>query len=157
MTRILKLVTSRRLAIALLLAPVAIDAISFVSRSQAQPAEQGDVLARYNTALNQFKSILRERRAQIDAKQPLPNLPGQALYVARNNMIGTYKDLTDALPSKIGRPNKFGIPPAYFDADNEPLVDEYRKLFDVMETPPAKAQNSATPFKDVVDLGIVIA
>ena len=60
----------------------------------------------------------RERRAQIDAKQPLPNLPGQALYLARNNMMSTYKDLTDVLPSKIGRPNKLAIPPAYFDADN---------------------------------------
>ena len=30
-------------------------------------------------------------------------------------MISTYKDLTDALPSRIGRRNKFGIPPAYFD------------------------------------------
>ena len=41
--------------------------------------------------------------------------------------------------------------------DNEPLVDEYRKLFDLMEAPPANAQKSATPFKDVVDLGIAIA
>ena len=94
---------------------------------------------------------------QINAKQPLPNLPGQALYLARNGMMSTYKDLTDAQPSRIGRPNKFGIPPAYFDADNEPLIDEYRKLFDVMQAPPANAQNSTTPFKDVVDLGRVIA
>jgi hypothetical protein len=72
-------------------------------------------------------------------------------------MMNAYKDLTDALPSKIGRPNKFGIPPAYFDADNEPLIDEYRKLFDILEAPPANAQNSATPFKDIVDLGIAIA
>ena len=84
-------------------------------------------------------------------------MPGQALYLARINMMSTYKDLTDALPSKIGRPNKFGIPPAYLDADNEPLVDEYRKLFDLMEAPPANAQKSDTPFKDVVDLGIAIA
>jgi hypothetical protein len=100
---------------------------------------------------------LRERRAQIDAKQPLPNLPGQALYLARNNMISAYKDLTDALPSKIGRPNKFGIPPAYFDADNEPLLEEYTNLFNIMQAPPANAQNSDTPFKDVVDLGAAIA
>ena len=72
-------------------------------------------------------------------------------------MMSAYKDLTDALPSKIGRPNKFGIPPAYFDADNEPLLDEYRKLFDIMEAPPANAQKSDTPFKDVVDLGTAIA
>ena len=72
-------------------------------------------------------------------------------------MMSAYKDLTDALPSKIGRPNKFVIPPAYFDADTEPLIDEYRNVFDIMEAPPANAQISDTPFKDVVDLGIVIA
>src|SRR5262249_23260960 len=89
--------------------------------------------------------------------ESLPNLPGQALYLARVNMMSSYKDLTDALASKIGRDNKFGIPPAYFDADAEPLLDEYRRLFDIMEAPPANAQNSDTPFKDVVDLGIAIA
>ena len=31
--------------------------------------------------------------------------------------MSTYKDLTDALPSRIGRPNKFNVPPAYFDAE----------------------------------------
>jgi hypothetical protein len=100
--------------------------------------------------------LLRQRRAQIDSKQPLPNLPGQALYLARNNMMSAYKDLTDALPSKIGGPNKYKIPPAYFDADNEPLLDEY-KLFALMQAPPANAQKSDTPFKDVVDLGTAIA
>jgi hypothetical protein len=68
-------------------------------------------------------------------------------------MISAYKDLTDALPSKIGRPNKFAIPPAYFDADNEPLLDEYTHLFNIMQAPPVNAQNSDTPFNDVVDLG----
>jgi hypothetical protein len=130
------------------------------SPAQAQPAapkSQGDALGAYNNALTQFKAILAERRRQIDSKQPLPNLPGQAVYLARNNLMSTYKDLTDAQPSRIGRPNKFGIPPQYFDADNEPLIDEYRKLFDAMEAGPANAQNSATPFKDVVDLGRAIA
>jgi hypothetical protein len=72
-------------------------------------------------------------------------------------MLSTYKDLTDVLPSKIGRPNKFKIPPAYFDADNEPLLDEYGALFNIMQAPPANAQKSDTPFKDVVDLGTAIA
>ena len=72
-------------------------------------------------------------------------------------MMSAYKDLTDALPSRIGAPNKFGIPPAYFDAGKEPLLDEYRGLFDLMEAPPANAQKSDTPFKDVVDLAIAIA
>ena len=111
----------------------------------------------YAKALSEFKSILSQRRAQINSGQSLPNLPGQAVYLARNKMISVYKDLTDALPSTIGRPNKFGIPPAYFDADNEPLLDEYVRLFGIMQAPPANAQNSATPFEDVVDLGTVIA
>jgi hypothetical protein len=101
--------------------------------------------------------VLAERRRQIDERQPLPNLPGQALYLARNLVMSTYKDLTDAQPSRIGRPNKWNIPPQYFDVDNEPLIDEYRTLFDVMQAAPANAQNSPTPFKDVVDLGRAIA
>jgi hypothetical protein len=116
-----------------------------------------DVLDAYNKAVADFRSILNQRRAQLSSGQKLPNRPGQALYLARNTMISTYKDLTDRLPSRIGRPNKFGIPPAYFDADNEPLLDEYVRLFSIMQAPPANAQNSATPFEDVVALGIVIA
>jgi hypothetical protein len=135
--------------------------VGSISPAQGQPAAltaaQSEALAAYDNAINGFKSILRERRAQINSKQPLPDRPGQALYLARNNMISAYKDLTDALPSKIGRPNKFGIPPAYFDADNEPLLDEYTKLFKVMQAPPVNAQNSETPFKDVVDLAAAIA
>jgi hypothetical protein len=135
--------------------------LGLVSRAQAQPSaltqSQSDALAAYNKAVADFRSILRERRAQIDAKQPLPNVPGQALYLARNNMISAYKDLTDALPSRIGRPNKFAIPPAYFDADNEPLLDEYADVFKVMQAPPANAQPSSTPFDDVVALGTAVA
>jgi hypothetical protein len=142
------------------LVPVSIGTIRFISPAAGQPAlaqSQPDALSAYNTALNQFKSILRQRRAQIESKQPLPNLPGQALYLARNSMISAYKDLTDALPSRIGRPNKFGLPPAYFDADNEPLLEEYESLFKIMQAPPANAQSSDTPFKDVVELGTAIA
>jgi hypothetical protein len=89
---------------------------------------QSDTRAAYDDALSRFKSILGERRAQIASHQ-LPSVPGQAVYLARVAVMSTYKDLTD----------------------------EYRRLFDLMEAPPAGAQNSATPFKDVVDLGIAIA
>src|SRR6202453_641539 len=134
---------------------------SFISPAMSQPdvlaKKQSDALDTYNNAVRDFEAILGERRAQINSNQPLPNLPGQALYLARINMMSTYKDLTDALPSKIGRPNKFGIPPAYFDAQKESLIDEYRALFDVLEAPPDNAQKSATPFKDVVDLAVAIA
>jgi hypothetical protein len=143
------------------LVSAAIGNLSLISPATGQPGaltkKQSDALNTYNNAVNDFESILGQRRAQINSNQRLPNLPGQALYLARNNMMSAYKDLTDALPSKIGGPNKFGIPPAYFDADNEPLVDEYRKLFDLMEAPPVNAQESNTPFKDVVDLGMAIA
>ena len=114
-------------------------------------------MAAYDKALREFKAILAQRRAQIDGKKKLPNLPGQAVYLARIKVISTYKDLTDALPSRIGRPNKFGVPPAYFDAAIEPLVEEYAALFRVMQAPPADAQASETPFKDVADLGRAIA
>jgi hypothetical protein len=141
--------------------PAGFDNLSFISPAQGQPAaltkSQADALTAYDNAVNSFKSLLSQRRAQINSNQQLPNLPGQAVYLARNNMISAYKDLTAALPSKIGRPNKFGIPPAYFDADNEPLLDEYANLFAIMQAPPANAQSSDTPFKDVVDLGTDIA
>ncbi len=117
---------------------------------------QQDALEAYNKALDAFKAILSERRAQINAKEKLPDTPGQALYLARVEVMSAYKDLTDVLPSRIGRPNKFGIPPAYFDAEIEPLIDEYKDLFRIMQAPPANAQNSDTPLQDVVDLGTVI-
>lgn len=147
---------SRRLAAATL-AAVAFFVTAPVDAQKAPTPQQSEALATYERALGEFKSVLAERRRQIEAKQPLPNLPGQALYLARVAVISSYKDLTDVMPSRIGRPNKFEIPPAYFDADIEPLIEEYGRLFDIMEAPPAGAQNSPTPFKDVVDLAVAIA
>jgi hypothetical protein len=139
----------------------AIGNLGLISPAIGQPGaltkKQSDALHAYDHALSNFQQILRQRRAQIDSNQRLPNLPGQALYLARNNMMSAYKDLTDALPSRIGRPNKFAIPAAYFDADSEPLLDEYLRLFDLMDAPPVTAQKSDTPFKDVVDLATAIA
>lgn len=147
----------RRHAAAVMVALGLILAAIAVSQAQTLTAKQSEALATYERALGGFKAILAERRKQIEAKEPLPNLPGQALYLARVTVISSYKDLTDAMPSRIGRPNKFEIPPAYFDADIESLIDEYSRLFDIMEAPPAEAQNSPTPFKDVVDLAVAIA
>jgi hypothetical protein len=140
--------------------PVSIGNLGFTSPALAQGTltkKQSDALNAYNEAVKNFEAILKQRRAQIDAKQPLPNLPGQTLYLARNKMLSTYKDLTDAVPSKIGGPNKYEIPPAYLDVATEPLLDEYTKLFAVMQAPPAGAQKSDTPFRDVFDLGTAIA
>jgi len=132
-----------------------------ITSAHAEPAslskDQADALATYDESLAGFKKILSERRAQIDGKQKLPNLPGQAIYLARIKVISTYKDLTDAMPERIGRPNKFDVPPAYFDADIEPLIEEYAALFKIIQAPPKDAQASDTPFKDVADLGTAIA
>ena len=148
------------LAGALLIAPAVCDGgTSFFTGAQAQPGltgAQAEALDAYNKALNEFRSILKERRAQIDQRQ-LPELPGQAIYLARNNMISAYKDLTDLVPARIGRPSKFGLPPAYFDAANEPLLDEYSALFSVMQAPLPNSQKSDTPFNDVADLAAAIA
>lgn len=126
-------------------------------QAAALTPSQSEAVTAYDSAVKRFEAVLNERRGQIDAKQALPHLPGQALYLARVAMMSAYKDLTDAIPSRIGRPNKFGIPAAYFDADTEPLIDEYLKLFHIMEAPPAGAQKSDTPFKDVVELATDIA
>lgn len=134
--------------------------LAAVSPAQAEPSQlsetQADALKKYDDAVSAFKAVLEERRKQIEAGQRLPSLPGQALYLARINMMSAYKDLTDVMPSRIGRPNKFDIPPAYFDADTEPLIDEYVDLFRIMQAPPADAQDSPTPFKDIVDLATAI-
>jgi hypothetical protein len=153
--------TANIAATAALLSLLEVGIVGFPSVASSQTAalrpSQSDVTATYEHALDRFRSILSERRSQISSNGRLPQLPGQALYLARNDMFSAYKDLTDALPAKIGRTNKFGIPPAYFDADNEPLLDEYRNLFNIMQAPPANAQNSSTPFADAVDLGTAIA
>ena len=145
------------LALALFAATIAVcPTIPAAAQSAALTKEQTSAVAAYDKALRDFKAVLAQRRAQIDAKQSLSNLPGQAIYLARLNVMSTYKDLTDVLPSRIGRPNKFNVPPAYFDADIEPLIEEYAALFRGMQAPPKGAQASATPFEDVADLGRAI-
>lgn len=131
--------------------------LSLPSEATALTKEQVEAQSAYDSALAEFKKVLAERRAQIDGKKKMPTRPGQALYLARVKVMSTYKDLTDAVPERIGRPNKFNVPPAYFDAAIEPLIQEYADLFRVLQAPPPNAQDSKTPFKDVVDLGTVIA
>ena len=72
----------------------------FCSRRLSHANELDD----YAKALSEFKSIMSQRRAQINSGQSLPNLPGQALYLARNKMISAYKDLTDAVPGRSEGP-----------------------------------------------------
>ena len=66
-----------------------------LAQASALTKAQAAAGAAYEKALREFKEILAERRAQIDAKQALPNLPGQAIYLARIKVMSTYKDLTD--------------------------------------------------------------
>lgn len=126
-------------------------------REAAATAAQAEALAAYEQALAAFKAILAKRRVQIEAGDKLPELPGQAVYLARIEVMSRYKDLTDVMPARIGKPNKFGVPPDHFDVAIEPLIDAYTELFRVMQAPPAFAQSSDTPFEDVVDLGVAIA
>ena len=89
--------------------PFDVGNLSFVSLAAGQGTAltkpQSEALDAYNKTVQDFKAILAERRAQINAKQKLPDVPGQALYLARVAMMGAYKDLTDVMPSRIGRPN----------------------------------------------------
>jgi hypothetical protein len=131
------------------------------STTTASVAECAEALAAYTKALQAFKAVLAERRGQIEAwsagRAKLPKQPGQALYLARREVMSTYKDLTDLEPSRIGGPNKFGIPPAYLDAATVPLIEEYTRLFGIMQAPPKGAQASRTPFKDVADIARAVA
>ena len=101
------LATRAALAGALVIVSALWEGSPFFVCAHAQAAltnAQAEALDAYNKALDEFRSILKERRAQIDQQQPLPELAGQAIYLARNNMISAYKDLTDAVPAKIGKP-----------------------------------------------------
>ena len=118
---------------------------------------QADAIAAYEEALDSFKKVLAERRRQIDSNGKLSARPGQDVYLARVKVMSTYKDLTDLMPERIGPPNRYSVPPAYFDKAIEPLIEEYAALFSSIQSPPKFAQASATPFKDVYDLGRAIA
>src|ERR1700694_5208682 len=65
------------------LVSAAIGNLSFMSPAMGQPGaltkKQSDALNAYNNAVNDFESILGQRRAQINSKQRLPNLQGQGL------------------------------------------------------------------------------
>src|SRR5947199_8639469 len=81
-------------AVAPLLAAVVIGNLGFMSPAMGEPAaltkKQSDALDAYNNSRSNFEQILGQRRAQINSSQRLPNLPGQALYLARNNMMSAY-------------------------------------------------------------------
>jgi hypothetical protein len=154
------LALSARVAVVVAAAAVApgIDVVApATAQAAATAAEKAAALAAYDKALRDFKAVLAERRGQIARGERLPERPGQALYLARLELMSTYKDLTDLEPSRIGRGNTLAIPPAYLDASVVPLIEAYVALFGTMQTPPAGAQASATPLKDVADLGRAIA
>lgn len=93
------ILTSAALALAIALtAPIDVG-----SPARAQPAaltaEQSKALETYDRALNEFKTILNQRRRQIDAHEPLPDRPGQALYLARVDVMSP----TRILPMRFRR------------------------------------------------------
>ena len=65
------------LALGLCCVPHSTRSFGFIAPGRAETApltkQQSDALSRYDQALNEFKSILSRRRAQIVARQPLPN------------------------------------------------------------------------------------
>jgi hypothetical protein len=76
--------TKAALALAILLtAAVNVSTPPAMGQPVALTTRQSNALDTYTYALSNFKSILRERRSEIDSNQRLPNLPGQALYLAR--------------------------------------------------------------------------
>ena len=75
--------TKGALALAILLmAAVSLSTPPATGQPIALTRRQSNALDTYTHALSNFKSILRERRGEIDSNQRLPNLPGQALYLA---------------------------------------------------------------------------
>src|SRR5258708_10096665 len=89
-------VPTAALALGLLFAPpvsIAIDAANtvvsrisgaiFMPSAMAHPGpltkKQSDALNTYNNAVKNVELVLRQRPPQIDAKQPMPNLPAPAL------------------------------------------------------------------------------
>ncbi|MGA7517539.1 MAG: hypothetical protein WBW28_11385, partial [Pseudolabrys sp.] len=66
--------------------PANMGSLSFISFALGQTIAltkaQSDALDAYNKTVQDFRSILSERRAQINANQKLPDVPGQALYLA---------------------------------------------------------------------------
>jgi hypothetical protein len=76
----------------------AIGNLSFTIPAMGQPdvltKKQSDAFSAYNNAVSDFESILGQRRAQINSNKPLPNLPGQALYLARICINKTWRDST---------------------------------------------------------------
>src|SRR5260370_42084771 len=92
------LATRRRANIALavaLLVLLDVGGCTCVCIANGQPAalakSQSSAFTTYEDAVSRFTSILSARRSQIKLNQRLPHLPGQALYLARNNMINAYK------------------------------------------------------------------
>jgi len=141
------------------LVPIAAANAQQLNAQQPRPITkaQADAITAYEEALDSFKKVLAERRRQIDSNGKLSARPGQDVYLARVKVMSTYKDLTDLMPERIGPPNRYSVPPAYFDKAIEPLIEEYAALFSSIQAPPKFAQASATPFKDVYDLGRAIA
>ena len=148
------------LAGALLIASTLRDAGPFFTVAEAQPAltkAQAEALDTYNKALDEFRSILKERREQIDQHQPLPDLPGQAIYLARNNMISAYKDLTDLLPAQDRQAKPIRHAAGVFRCRQRAVDGRVSRAVSRCRCRSPTRRNRTTPFHDVADLAIAIA
>ena len=93
--------TKAALALAILLTAAVNVSTPAMGQPIALTTRQSNALDTYTHALSNFKSMLRQRRSEIDSNQRLPNLPGQALYLARIDVMSAYKDLTESYGRKL--------------------------------------------------------
>jgi hypothetical protein len=119
-----------------------------------------------------FKALLEKRRAQIDAalrkydsqiragqmsrggavRAELPHRPGHALFRARAPIREAINEIRAVFPDRARLAKEL------FNTDEfDALMKQYQELFTIMEEPPVWAQNSATPFEDVLALARTLA
>jgi hypothetical protein len=119
-----------------------------------------------------LKALLEKRRVQIDAalrkydsqiragqmsrggavRAELPQRPGQALFRARAPIRAAINGIRAVFPDRARLAKEL------FNTDElDVLMKQYQELFNTMEEPPVWAQNSVTPFEDVLVLARTLA
>ena len=119
-----------------------------------------------------FKPLIEKRRAQIGAalrkynsqiragqmsrggavRAELPYRPGHALFRARAPLREAINEIRAVFPDRARLAKEL------FNTDEyDALMKQYQELFNTMEEPPVWAQNSTTPFEDVLTLARTLA
>ena len=132
-----------------------------MSAALAQPAltaSQSEALTVYNKTVQDFRSILRERRAadRCEARAARQTGTGPLSCACRDDgcVQGSYRRA--AVENRQAPMDVKFLRPISMPTMSR-LSTSTRILFRIMQAPPADAQKSDTPFKDVVDLGTAIA